>query len=308
MPDAKEVARGFGLAAGDLYQSAEIKLMTDREVTRDKLDAAFAELAGKIQPTDVFVLYFAGHGRTADGRYYFVPQDLVIDGEQSDRNVDAAVKAKGIAQEQLQRWFASIPARKSVILFDTCDSGTLTGDAAATQTLERNAANDRLAQATGRSIITASAGTQQAIEGYHNHGLFTYELLDALGRADSDHSGTVEVAELAAFVYAQVSELSLKVFHQRQAPQMKLTANYPLAKQTRIVVDETAPMAASAATRRVAETARLQVAPDAGATVVRSLSANTAVTVLESHDGWSLVAAEGRPLGYVATRDLAPAR
>jgi CobQ-like glutamine amidotransferase family enzyme len=41
---------------------------------------------------------------------------------------------------------------------------------------------------------------------------------------------------------------------------------------------------------------------------VRSLSASTAVTGLENHDGWSLVAAEGKPLGYVASRDLAPAR
>jgi hypothetical protein len=28
--------------------------------------------------------------------------------------------------------------------------------------------------------------------------------------------------------------------------------------------------------------------------------------VLESKDGWSLVATDGKPPGYVATRDLAP--
>jgi hypothetical protein len=41
--------------------------------------------------------------------------------------------------------------------------------------------------------------------------------------------------------------------------------------------------------------------------VVRSLSAKTAVTVLESSNGWSLIAADGKPIGYVPTRDLAPA-
>jgi hypothetical protein len=40
--------------------------------------------------------------------------------------------------------------------------------------------------------------------------------------------------------------------------------------------------------------------------VVRSLAPKTAVTVLRSEGGWSLIAAEGKPLGYVATRDLAP--
>jgi uncharacterized protein YgiM (DUF1202 family) len=103
-----------------------------------------------------------------------------------------------------------------------------------------------------------------------------------------------------------VSELSQKVFKQRQVPQMKITANYPLAKQTRILQDEVTPVAEAKATYQVAQTALLQVQPSPGATVVRSLTANTKVSVLESKNGWSLVASEGKSRGYVATRDLAP--
>jgi WD40 repeat protein/uncharacterized caspase-like protein len=303
--DARDVARGFQEAGGDLYQSVEVKLMTDADVTREKLDAAFVEMAGKAQPSDVFVLYLAGHGKTVDGRYYFVPQDFTVDGELTDKSINAAVKAKAIAQDQWQRWFASIPARKSMILFDTCDSGTLTGDAE-TRQLENGAANDRLAQATGRSIMTASGGSEEALEGYRGHGLFTYELLDAIYQADGDKSGTIEVNELAAYVYAQVSELSQKVFRQRQVPQMKITVNYPLAKQTRILADETTPVAEAKPDYQLAQVAQLQIQPGNGATVVRSLSAKTAVTVLQSRNGWSLIASGGKPLGYVATRDLAP--
>jgi hypothetical protein len=105
-----------------------------------------------------------------------------------------------------------------------------------------------------------------------------------------------------------VSELSQKVFKQRQVPQMRITANYPLAKQTRILQDETTPVAAAAPTVQVSQAAQLQVRPGVGATVVRSLSAKTAVTVLDSRDGWSLIASDGKPIGYVATRDLAPAQ
>jgi WD40 repeat protein/uncharacterized caspase-like protein len=302
--DAKEVARGFQEASSGVYQSAEVKLMTDGEVTRDKLDAAFAEMAAKASAADVFVLYLAGHGKTVDGRYYFVPQDFAIEGELSDKAINAAVKSKAIAQEQWQHWFATIPARKSVIFFDTCDSGTLAGDE--TQQLEKGAANSRLAQATGRSILTASGGSQEALEGYHGHGLFTYEILDAINQADGDRNGTVELNELAAYVYAQVSELSERVFKQRQVPEMKITTNFPLARQTRILQDETIPVAEAKPTYQMAQTAQLQVQPNSGATIVRSLSAKTPVTVLESRDGWSLIASEGKPLGYVATRDLAP--
>jgi uncharacterized caspase-like protein len=239
-----------------------------------------------------------------DGLYYFVPQDFAIDGELTDKVIDAAVKTKAIAQDQWQRWFASIPARKSVILFDTCDSGTLAGDE--TQQLEKGAANNRLSQATGRSILAASGGSQEALEGYHGHGLFTYEILDAINQADGDRNGTIELNELAAYVYSQVSELSQQVFKQRQVPEMKITANYPLTRQTRILQDEATPVAEAKPTYQVAQAAQLQVQPSPGATIVRSLSAKTPVTVLESRNGWSLIASGGKPIGYVATRDLAP--
>lgn len=302
--DAQEVARGFKEASGSLYQSVEVKLLTNADVTQGKLDAAFGELSANAAATDVFVLYLAGHGKTVDGRYYFAPQDFAIAGELTEQSINAAVKAKAISQEQWQRWFAQIPARRSVMLFDTCESGTLADDE--TQQLQKGAANDRLAQATGRSILAASGGSQEALEGYHGHGLFTYEVLDAINDADGDHNGTIELNELAAYVYAEVSAVSQRVFKQRQVPQMKLTANYALAKQMRILQDEATPVAAAKPTYQVAQAAQLQVQPGLGATVVRSLSAKTGVTVLESRNGWSLIASEGRPLGYVATRDLAP--
>ena len=307
--DAKEIARALKEASGDLYQSVEVKLLLDGDVTRVRLDATFAEIAAKATASDVFVLYLAGHGKTVRGRYYFAPQDFVVDESgdaPSQRSIDAAVIGKGIAQEQWQLWFASVPAYKSVILFDTCESGTLVLDE--TGKLENGAANDRLAQATGRSILTASASTEAALEGYHDHGLFTYEVLDALNQADGDKNGTIELNELAAYVYAQVSEVSQKVFKQRQVPQMKITLNYPLARQTRILSNASAPVAEAKPTYQVSQATQLQVQPRPGSTVVRSLSQSTALTVLESKDGWSLVASEGRPIGYVATQDLTPAQ
>jgi uncharacterized caspase-like protein len=304
VPDAKSVARSFDEAGNGLYQSVEVTLLTDTDITRDKLDAAFSRIAGKMQPSDVFVLYLAAHGKTIDGRYYFIPQNFVIDGKMTDQSIDAAVKSEGIAQEQLQRWFAEIPAHRSVILFDTCDSGTMTGDAGETQRLERVGANDRLARALGRSVITASSGNQDAQEGFHGHGLFTYELLDGLNAADSNRNNTIEVTELAAYVYAEVNEQS----HGSQVPQMRITADYPLANRTQVLRDQRSP--AVGRTRNVYEvsqSARLQIEPGVGATAVRSLPAKAAVEVLESKDGWSLVAKDGKPIGYVDVRDLTPA-
>jgi WD40 repeat protein/uncharacterized caspase-like protein len=306
VPDAKAMAQALADSGKALYQAVEVKLLSDSEVVTGTLDAAFQELSKKIQPTDVFVLYLAGHGKTVDGRYYFVPQNFKFDGDVSASAVDAAVRAQGIAQEQWQRWLAAIPARKSVILFDTCESGTLAGDAAETKTLERGAANDRLAEATGRSIMTASSGSTEAFEGYHGHGLFTYNLLDALEKGDGDNSGTIELTELAAFVYAQVTSISANVFKRRQEPQIRITLNYPLTKQANVLKEDATPVAEAKPTNQLAQTASLQIRPASGATVVRSLLPKTAVTVLSSEGGWLLIASKGKQLGYVATRDLAP--
>jgi WD40 repeat protein/uncharacterized caspase-like protein len=305
--DATAMGRALSEAGKGLYQGVEVKLMSDAEVVAGQLDAVFRELAAKMQLADVFVLYVAGHGKTVDGRYYFAPQNFHVDGKLSDPAIDAAVQSLGISQEQWQRWLSLVPARRSLVLFDTCESGTLTADAAETRQLEQGAANDRLAQATGRSIMTASSGNADAFEGYHGHGVFTYSLLDAIGHADSDKNGLIDISELAAFVYAEVTAISERLFRERQEPQMKLSSNYPLTRQTHVLSDEGPPIALNIKpTHQLEQVSSLQVKPGEGATVVRSLSANMPVSVVASEKGWSLVASEGRLLGYVAARDLAP--
>src|SRR5207245_216292 len=152
--------------------------------------------------------FIAGHGKTMDGRYHFLPQDFRYDGERS-------IVERGIDQEQWQAWFARIAAKKSVLLFDTCESGSLTAERVATRGLEHVAALERLTRAMGRTVLSASTDDAPAIEGYRGHGLFTYTILDALERADADGNGLIDVTELASYVDAQVPVLSERRFKQR---------------------------------------------------------------------------------------------
>ena len=39
---------------------------------------------------------------------------------------------------------------------------------------------------------------------------------------------------------------------------------------------------------------------------MRKLQAKTPLTLVRSEAGWTLVATRGQPIGYVATRELAP--
>jgi WD40 repeat protein/uncharacterized caspase-like protein len=307
VPDAKALAHALTDAGKGVYESVEVTLVQDADVQRGKLDAVFAELASKVRPSDVFVFFLGGHGKTVDGRYYFIPQDFRIEGGVTKAALDAAVVKQGIAQEEWQAWLARVPARKSVLLFDTCESGSLTGEGKETRALERTAANDRLVQATGRTVLTASSDDTDAFEGFRGHGLFTYNVLEALERADSDGNGRIEVAELAAYVYAQVTALSEQVYKQRQVPQVRITGNYSLAKPTQIFPGrEPSIVLPAKTTHQVTSAAELLVFPAMGARRVRKLDPKTPVTLVKSDSGWTLIAREGRPLGFVATKDLAP--
>jgi acyl-CoA synthetase (AMP-forming)/AMP-acid ligase II len=84
-------------------------------------------------------------------------------------------------QDKFQAWFAKIPARKSILLYDTCESGSLTGNTRGSDIDERLGALNRMARAgTGRTFLTATTDNAPALEGYRGHGVFTYALLDAL--------------------------------------------------------------------------------------------------------------------------------
>ena len=298
--DAKAIATAFEAAGGDLYESVNVTMELDDQVKREQLNSVFADLAGKIRPRDVFVFFIAGHGQTVDGHYYFIPQDFRYDEENS-------IVERGIAQERLQAWFAKIPAKKSLLLFDTCESGTLAGEQVATRGLEYVASIERLTRAMGRTILTASTAYAPALEGYQGHGVFTYSLLEGIERANKDANGFIEVAELASYVDAEVPEISQKAFNFRQIPQMKLIgSNFPLVRPTAVLA---ASSSAHAVTPRkpthvVLRPLDVFVAPSNGASS-QILAPGTTVTLLKAEQGWALVAKDGATLGYVEVSALA---
>ena len=65
----------------------------------------------------------------------------------------------------------------------------MTGEKTAQRGLERVAALDRMTQAMGRTVLSASTDDAPALEGYRGHGVFTYAVLDALGAADTNGNG-----------------------------------------------------------------------------------------------------------------------
>jgi WD40 repeat protein len=304
VPDAKSLSSALAVAGRNLFPVVRVATAVDEEATRDHIQSVFAKLVGEMKPSDVFLFFIVGHGATIDGRYYFLPYDFRYEDENS-------VRDKAINQDQLQAWFSTIPAKKSMLIFDTCESGSMTQELVATRGLEHLVALERLTQAMGRTVLSASTATAPALEGYHNHGVYTYALLESLEKADANHDGLITDTEIAEYLAIRVPELSYQAFNFRQIPQMKIVgSSFPVAKPTDVLEIDAGAKATPATlstipTHVATRSLDVYATPSTDAVVVRTLAPGTAVSVVLTDKGWDLIAKDGVQLGYVLANGLA---
>ncbi|MFL6449260.1 MAG: caspase family protein [Bryobacteraceae bacterium] len=204
--DAQAVIRQLEQQGEGLFREVNPYPLLNEKATKDNLDKTIADVASRIQPGDVFVLYLAGHGTALDGDYYFIPWDVRYTSE-------GALRQQSLNQEAIRKLLAQIPAKKTLLLLDTCSSGAFSTGRA----LGEKAAIDRLAKITGRATLAAAATDQMALEGYNGHGVFTYAVLDALSKA-ANPQGLVEVTTLADYVTDLVPKITSERWHYEQIP------------------------------------------------------------------------------------------
>lgn len=303
VPDVRAVAGAFNKARGTLFSAVDVTVLTDQDVTAEKIEETFAAVGARTRPQDTFILFVAGHGKTVDGRYYFLPRNFRYRDEGS-------IARDGIGQNQFQEWLSRIRAQRSVLLFDTCESGSLTGDRIGERGLARAVAMEKMTQAMGRTTIAAATDDAPALEGYRGHGIFTYALLQGIQSADQDGNSVVDVLEMIKHLDSSVPALSDKAFGQRQIPQARFAgSNFAIAAVT-AVVDDAAPTATgpipSRPTHVVVAPADLRDGPDGA--VRETLSPGSLLAVVKTADGWALVARDGREIGYLREGQLIPTR
>jgi uncharacterized caspase-like protein len=236
VPDAQALSTTISQVGTLLFRQIHVTTVLDTKATLAGIEQAFQQVATRITADDVFVLYLAGHGVTRDGRYYFLPQDFHRGAEtvqpargiqimgsspQDFRRREAeTLQYSGVTQERLQAWLARIQAHRSMILIDTCESGSLVHNASALQV-----AIEKLSSATGRATMVAAMETQPALEGYKGHGVFTYVLLQALYYADQHYGnrdGMTSIFEIASHVDAHVPTTTREAFGVEQFSQVHI--------------------------------------------------------------------------------------
>lgn len=211
--DAEVMADTLELAATRLLGSKDfvhITRLNDKALpaTRENLDAALKELQ-KARWMDTVVIYLAGHALTfggQDGDYYYLLQQA-MSGDLTDPAVRESV---ALSSEDLKQLMTQLPARKQVLILDTCYSGQLIVDLTTERDVpsSQKRALERLKDQTGMFILAGSAADALSYEASpYGQGLLTYAML--LGMSEGvtpvvDADGLVDVFGLFRFAQERV--------------------------------------------------------------------------------------------------------
>lgn len=209
----------------DESEGGHMILLKDEQATKANVEAALTKLK-KAKPNDYFVLYIAAHGAmvsqraTGSSSLVELPYFLLYDTDLRD------TPNTGLRMDTFKQIVSEVPAKKGLVLSDTCHSGGVQmagrSDASATSIRANNRyINEMNKIDTGVGFISAADQTEQSYE--HNdlqHGVFTYCLLEALSfMADTNFDQMVTFTELVAYLREEVPRLS----DGKQHPQHSVT-------------------------------------------------------------------------------------
>ena len=188
--------------------SERVRLLLDSNASRVNILAHLDYLLKASGEDDLLLLYFAGHGYSEQGSFYFMGSD----GD------PARVSATGVAASQINDMIQKLGKFKKVVwVIDACYSGAsaASGERSvqdATELLSELAKSEN-----GYVILSASNEYQKALEfSDRGHGVFTYYLAEGMkGNADEAPSdGYVRARELSAYVGSKVQSAT----NARQTP------------------------------------------------------------------------------------------
>ena len=211
--DAKGIIEILSNNTKGLFTDIKPIALLDEQAGLAKIKQALIQVGKTAKPNDLVVLFLAGHGISIEGRYYFLPYDAKLEGN----NLKEQIKATALTQKNLSELLSALPTSRVAVLIDSCNSGAF----AVLGSVMQHSSQDRawtgsLAQNTGRFVLAGTSNDQEALDGINGHGVFTAVLLDGLnGKADQElggnHDKRINIAELLAYTRQRVPEAAHKI-------------------------------------------------------------------------------------------------
>lgn len=196
--DAQDFVKLWQQQSGKLYREVTVKPLLN--VTREEIIKGLQWIERKVTQSDVGMVFFSGHGETADnGRYYFLPRDAKADDLRTTAIPDSEIK------ETVSRL-----AGKALFFIDSCHADNVMGKKGNTTANLDQLANELASAENGVVVFTASTGKQLSQEdAVWQNGAFTKALIEGLsGKADMNQDGAIAISELNYYLTERVKELT----------------------------------------------------------------------------------------------------
>lgn len=215
--DASAIARLLTEAYG-----FDCEILLGDQATRRAINLKLQEYERRVERTDCFLFYFAGHGVTDDGMPYLYPADVESeDGTISER----------LAPFEILR--SRIGALHGLYVFDSCFSGEIL-NLRRIPPLDRakDVQGDPVFEGRSVQILTSSADNQKAKDGTDGHSPFARSLMNGLRelhrREGTDVIGT---RELAAFIREQLKGQRPQFLHLNPDPNTPASGDFLFVRQ-----------------------------------------------------------------------------
>lgn len=186
-------------------------ILIGQEASCRGIRKAISDVFWQTDPYDLVLFYFSGHGfRDSYENGYIAPYDIKVDEP----------FVSGINMQELNDTISKSKNKKVVImLLDCCYSGIATkGDKSASlEPISKDKFEEKISLSGEGRFVLASGGKDQKsreIKGCidndnkmaHNHGIFTFNLLQGLDNKAADNKGIVTLTKLYAYIDSQMPE------------------------------------------------------------------------------------------------------
>jgi hypothetical protein len=219
-------------------QGWQVTLATDTGATRAKIIAAIAAL-GSVESDSTVLIYFSGHGDTSSdySTSYLCPSDTNF---ATDDTVDTSTE---ISASQLSTMLDALPTSNVIVLLDCCFSGGSIDPGSAVDASPQDyysmqsysafstamsqfgsllVSNSKDSGKKAPIVISAAGSEEESYDGPDgtnnngqspvttntsinmSHGIFTYYLLKAQDKGDSNGDGVVTTTEAFAYSCEQI--------------------------------------------------------------------------------------------------------
>ncbi len=230
--DAQDFAAFLRSPNGGGFPASQITLLLNADATISSMRSALGTaLPRSVEPDDVVVIFFAGHGVVEGERDGYL---LATDSDPQN------LYATAMPIAELDRIVTErIRARSVILIADACHAGKLgwTSRSTEAQTMVNRYLDEVGKSGKGVLRILGSRADQRSYEGSQwggGHGVFTHFLLKGLrGEADRDKDGFVREGELLDYLSEMVPRETKALQHPRAAG--SIDPRLPLAVLSKII-------------------------------------------------------------------------